>query len=84
MANIKSAEKRNRQRSKRRLRNRDAAGRMRTAVKRAQRAIRERSEQAPELVRAAERDVHRAVTKGAIHRNKGSRLISRLSRRAAA
>lgn len=84
MANIKSAEKRNRQRHKRRLRNREAIGRMRTSVKRAKQAIEAGSPDASELFREAESHVGRAVTKGAIHQNKGARLISRLARRAQA
>lgn len=84
MANIKSAAKRNRQQEKRRLRNRQAVGRLRKSVKRARRALEDGSEEASELFREAERDVGKAVTKGAIHRNKGSRLISRLAQRAQA
>lgn len=82
MANNKQAEKRNRQHEKRRLRNRRVAGRMRTAIKRARTAARAESPEAPELVRQASSQIDRAVVKGAVHRRKGSRLISRLARRA--
>ena len=84
MANNKSAEKRNRQRDKRRLRNRRVLGRMRTAVKRARKAVDSESPEAPQLVREAASHIDRAVGKGAVHRRTGSRLIGRLSRRAQA
>jgi small subunit ribosomal protein S20 len=84
VANNKSAEKRNRQRDKRRLQNRQVVGRMRSALRRARKAIETESSEAPVLVRDAAKNIDRAVTKGAVHRRTGSRLISRLSRRAQA
>ena len=82
MANNKSAEKRNRQKDRRRLRNRRVIGRMRTALKRARKAVETQAPETPELVREAASNIDRAVGKGALHRRTGSRLISRLSRRA--
>ena len=82
MANNKSAEKRNRQRDKRRLSNRQTVGRMRSAIKRARAAVQSEASEAPALVRDAARNIDRAVTKGAVHRRTGSRLISRLALRA--
>jgi small subunit ribosomal protein S20 len=70
-----------RQRDKRRLRNRLVIGSMRTAVKRARIAVDAGAPEAPELVKTAIGRIDRAVTKGAIKRQTGSRLVSRLSLR---
>jgi small subunit ribosomal protein S20 len=78
MANIKSAEKRNRQRLKREAQNRVVRGSARTAVKKARTAIENGDANAPELVRAAERALDRAAGKGVIHANNASRRKSRL------
>jgi small subunit ribosomal protein S20 len=84
VANNKSAEKRNRQKDRRRLRNRRIIGSMRTALRRARKAVETEAPEAPELVREATRNIDRAVGKGALHHRTGSRLISRLSRRVSA
>lgn len=78
MANIKSAEKRNRQRIQREARNRVYRGRARTAVKNARAAIESGDENATELVQVAERALDRAATKGVLHPNNVSRRKSRL------
>ncbi len=80
MANIKSAEKRNRQRLKREARNRVIRGRARTALKKARLAIANGDPNAAELVRLAERALDRAAAKGVIHRNNAARRKSRLYR----
>ncbi|GIV77064.1 30S ribosomal protein S20 [Litorilinea aerophila] len=80
MANIKSAEKRNRQRLKREARNRVIRGRTRTALKKARLAIANGDPNAAELVRLAERALDRAAAKGVIHRNNAARRKSRLYR----
>ncbi len=80
MANIKSAEKRNRQRAKREAQNRVVLGSARTAVKKARLAIANGDANAAESVRLAERALDRAATKGVIHRNNASRRKSRLYR----
>lgn len=80
MANHPSAEKRNRQRPKRQLRNRIALGAMRTALKRARTAVEGKSAEAGALVLQAVQQIDRAVTKGVLPRRAASRLISRLSR----
>ena len=82
MANNKQAEKRNRQRDKRRLQNRWVVGRMRTAIKKARTAATSGAPEASELVRQATSAIDRAVGKGAIHKRTGSRLVARLARRA--
>jgi small subunit ribosomal protein S20 len=78
MANIKSAEKRNRQRIQREARNRVVRGRARTAVKKARIAIDSGDPNAQELVRAAEQALDRAASKGVLHENNASRRKSRL------
>jgi small subunit ribosomal protein S20 len=78
MANIKSAEKRNRQRLKAEAQNRIVRGSARTAVKKARLAIAGGDPNAAEAVRLAERALDRAATKGVIHPNNASRRKSRL------
>jgi len=80
----KSAEKRDRQKVKRHLRNRINLGNMRTALKRARAAVDAKAADANALVASAISIVDRAVTKGVIKRNAASRYISRLTRRTAA
>jgi small subunit ribosomal protein S20 len=82
VANNKSAEKRNRQKERRRLRNRNVLGSMRSAIKKARAAVEEKSAEAGAVVRNAMSAIDKAVSKGAIPRNTGSRYISRLTRSA--
>lgn len=78
MANIKSAEKRNRQAIKRTARNRVSRGSARTAVKKARLAIESGDPNALQAVLAAEKALDRAASKGVIHPNNASRRKSRL------
>ena len=78
MANIKSAEKRNRQRIKLEAHNRELRGGARTAVRKARVAIANDGVNAEEAVRAAEKALDRAASKGVIHPNNASRRKSRL------
>ena len=80
MANSKSAEKRDRQRAKRRLQNRETIGRMRTAVRTARTAATEKAAEAPALLKSAISLIDKAVSRGALRRQTASRYISRLSR----
>lgn len=80
MANNKSAIKRIRQNTKRRLSNRLVIGSMRTALKKARAAV-ESGADAGLLIRAASSAVDKAVSKGAIKRTTASRYISRLALR---
>jgi len=80
----KSAEKRNRQRPKRQLRNRLALGSMRTALKKARGALESKSTDAGALVKLAVVAIDKAVTKGVLPKRTASRLISRLTRRTTA
>ena len=78
MANIKSAEKRNRQSIKRASRNRVVRGGARTAVKKARMAIESGDPNALQAVMLAERALDRAASKGVIHANNASRRKGRL------
>jgi small subunit ribosomal protein S20 len=82
MANNKQADKRNRQREKRRLRNRLVTGSARTAIRKARTAVSGKAADAAEQVGSAISTLDRAVSKGIIKRRTASRLISRLSRAA--
>jgi small subunit ribosomal protein S20 len=79
MANHKSAEKRHRQSLKRRLRNRTAKAAVRTAVKKTRAAVESKDPNAAELLRAAERAIAKAASKGLFHRKNAARQISRLA-----
>lgn len=83
MANIKQAQKRNRQRERARVRNRIVLGSMRTAVKKARTAVDTGENNASELVKFASSRIDKAVSRGALNRRAGSRLISRLATRTA-
>lgn len=81
MANTPSAEKRNRQTQRRRVRNLH----VRTGVKSAMKKVREAvaqgdAAQARQALHQAARVIDRAASKGALHRNAASRKIARLSR----
>lgn len=82
MPNHKSAEKRDRQKQKRRIRNRITLGGMRSALKNARTAVAAKSPEAPALLKQAVALVDRAVTKGSLPRRTASRYISRLTRAA--
>jgi len=81
VANHKQAEKRNRQRIKRRARNLRHLSTMRTYMKRVRRAldggqVEEAKQALPQAVTA----IGRAASKGVVHRNTAARYISRLTR----
>jgi small subunit ribosomal protein S20 len=81
VANIKSAEKQNRQRAKRQARNTAQKTAMRTAVKRVRTYIgAKNSKDAQAALPAAIRAVDRAASKGVIKRGTASRSIARLTR----
>lgn len=79
MPNTKSAIKRLRQNERRRVRNKAARSRLRTAVKRLRAAS--DPEQATELYRVATRLLDRAASRGLIHRNLAARSKGRLAAR---
>ena len=80
MANIKSAQKQNRQRVKRTARNASQKTAMRTAVKRVRAAIgRKQTKEAQAALGAAIKAIDRAASKGVIKPGTASRSVSRLS-----
>ena len=82
MANTASARKRIRQTEKRTLRNRARKSRVRTYLRKVERAIATGNEDAARAaLREAQPELQRAATKGVFHRNTVSRKISRLSAR---
>ena len=83
MANIKSQQKRNRQNEKRRTRNKTVRTELKTRVKRAREAL-EGSADAADDVRAAQKRLAKAASKGIVHKRQAARRTARLMRRAAA
>ncbi len=83
MANHKSAEKRARQSERRRLRNRNVLTRTRTVVKDFLTALEGGEAGAGEKLRAAERALRQAASKGVIPKRRASRRVSRLAKRLA-
>lgn len=80
MANVASAEKRNRQRIKRRARNVFHLSTLRTYVKRVRTAIDAKDAgRAKEALAAAAKVIDKAAQKGVIDRKTASRKISRLT-----
>jgi len=82
VANIKSAEKKNRQMIKHRTRNRSVMSGLRTAVKKARSAVDAKQADAAALVKEAISVIDKAVTKGVLKRETASRYVSRLASRA--
>jgi small subunit ribosomal protein S20 len=82
MASHKSAEKRIRQTAKRTAINRSRMSRVRTFVKKVEVAIASGDREAARAAfQLAQPELHRAVTKGVLHRNTVSRKLSRLATR---
>jgi small subunit ribosomal protein S20 len=80
VANHPSAEKRNRQRIKRTLRNRAVKSAVRTHVKHVRAAIEAKdAKAAKEALKAATTAIDKASTKGVIAKETASRTVSRLS-----
>ncbi len=82
MATHKSAEKRIRQTEKRTAINRSRMSRVRTFVKKVEAAIVSGDKAAAESAfQQAQPELHRAITKGVMHKNTASRKLSRLALR---
>lgn len=77
MPNTKSAKKRLRQNERRRVSNKAARTRLKTAVKRVREAS--KADVASERYREAVRLLDRAVGRGIVHRNRADRTKSRLA-----
>ena len=83
MADHPSVVKRHQQSLKRRTRNIEVKSKLRTLVKRARQAIETNNkETASAQIRAVDKELGKAVSKGIIKRNTASRWLSRLSRSA--
>jgi small subunit ribosomal protein S20 len=82
VASHKSAVKRARQSLRRRARNRNLRGRMRTAIKQARAAIPAGGEPSQAALKEAESLLRRAASRGVIPKKRASRQISRLARSA--
>ena len=83
MANIRSAEKRNRQAQKRRTRNVQVRTGLKSAVKKARDLVAQGDPaSSKQAVLTAARALDRAASKGIIHKNAASRRISRLAKAA--
>ena len=79
MANTKSAQKRNRQALKRRTRNQAVRTQVKSAVKKAREALAAKDPaKLQEALRAAERTLDQAASKGVLHKKNASRRIARL------
>lgn len=82
MATHKSAEKRIRQTAQRTVINRARRSRVRTFVKKVEAAIETGDKEAAQSAfRLAQPELHRAITKGVLHKNTVSRKLSRLAAR---
>jgi len=80
MATHKSAEKRIRQTAERTAMNRSRMSRVRTFVKKVEAAIVSGDKEAAQsALRSAQPELHRAITKGVLHKNTVARKLSRLA-----
>ena len=81
MANHKSAKKRLRQSIKKRIRNRNVKGAVRSAIKKTRAAATAGNfEEAETNFKVAERKLAKAATKGVLHKKTASRNLSRLAK----
>ncbi|MDH2425106.1 30S ribosomal protein S20 [Sphaerisporangium sp. TRM90804] len=84
MANIKSQIKRNRQNEKARLRNKAVKSSLKTAIRKFREAADEgNAQEAGVLMRAASRQLDKAVSKGVIHKNQAANRKSAIAKRVA-
>ena len=85
MANIKSQIKRNRQNEKARLRNKAVKSSLKTAVRKFREAADQGDVEATVVaLKAASRQLDKAVSKGVIHKNQAANRKSAIAKRAAA
>ena len=80
MANVPSAEKRNRQRIRRRQRNLTHLTRVRTLIKRVRAELVTGEGKAAEALKSAVKMIDKAAQKGVLKRETASRKISRLTK----
>jgi len=84
VANVPSAEKRNRQRIRRRQRNLSHLTRVRTSIKKVRSEIEAGDGKAAEALKAAVQLIDKAAQKGVLKKETASRKISRLTKAVAA
>ncbi|MDI6098267.1 30S ribosomal protein S20 [Actinoplanes sp. NEAU-A12] len=85
MANIKSQIKRNRQNEKARLRNKSVKSSLKTVIRKLHEASDSgNTESATALLRAASRQLDKAVSKGVIHKNQAANRKSAIAKKIAA
>jgi small subunit ribosomal protein S20 len=83
VANIKSQIKRNQQNERRRLRNKSVKSSLKTAIRKFHEAAESGDgATANELMRAASRQLDKAVSKGVIHKNQAANRKSSIAKRA--
>lgn len=80
MANVPSAEKRNRQRGRRRQRNLMHLTKVRTSVKKVRASLAAKDGKAAQLLKVAIQLIDKAAQKGVIKKTTASRHISRLQK----
>ena len=80
MANVPSAEKRNRQRLRRRQRNLRHLTKVRTFVKKVRAAVTAKDAKAPAVLKEAIRAIDKAAQKGVLKPQTAARKVSRLTR----
>ena len=78
MANVKSAEKRNKQNKKRNARNKMAKSSMKTAIKNLKEAV-TAGKKDPEALKNAQKVIAQTARKGVLHKKTASRYTSRLA-----
>ncbi|MBB2942031.1 30S ribosomal protein S20 [Actinoplanes sp. CA-015351] len=84
MANIKSQIKRNRQNEKARLRNKSVKSSLKTVIRKLHEASDSgNTESATALLRAASRQLDKAVSKGVIHKNQAANRKSAIAKKIA-
>jgi small subunit ribosomal protein S20 len=82
VANIKSQIKRNRQNEKARLRNKSVKSSLKTVIRKLNEAsVAGDTETATALLRAASRQLDKAVSKGVIHKNQAANRKSAIAKR---
>lgn len=82
LANHKSAEKRNKQNKKRRLRNASVKSQVKTLTKEVLSAVSGKDKEASQkAIASAISGINKAVSKKVIHKNTASRKISRLTKK---
>ncbi len=81
MANIKSAKKRVIVNRTKAMRNKSANSALKTAIKKADAAIKDNAPDKAEVVKAAQKKIDQAAAKGLIHKNNAARKKSALALR---